>query len=95
MILIQNGFKCEYEMNIFINIFFKSEENGTIKTDFSHKNDLINVHTSIDFEGNIYESDYAYSFKNSEKDAKIIKKIYSCACTKSFISSLLLLRAKS
>ncbi len=85
MILIQNGFKCEYEMNIFINIFFKSEENGTIKTDFSHKNDLITVHTSIDFEGNIYEADYAYSFKNSEKDAKIIKKIYSCACTKSFI----------
>lgn len=85
MILIQNGFKCEYEMNIFINIFFKSEENGTIKTDFSHKNDLITVHTTIDFEGNVYEADYEYRFKNSETDQKIIKKIYSCACTKSFI----------
>lgn len=85
MILVQKGFECEYEMNIFINIFFDKSEEGTIKTDFCHENDLILVKTEIDFNGNIYDSVYTFSFKNSETDPKIIKKIYSCACTKSFI----------
>lgn len=85
MNLIQNGFACEYEMNIFINIFFGKWEEGTINTDFVHENDLISVKTTIDFEGKIYASAYDFPFKNSENDKKLIKKIYSCACTKSFI----------
>ncbi len=85
MILVQKGYECAYEMNIFINIFFLREEEGVINTYFSHENDMINVHTKIEFEENIYEADYEYYFKNSETDPKIIKKIYSCACTKSFI----------
>ncbi|MBQ7985854.1 MAG: coproporphyrinogen dehydrogenase HemZ, partial [Clostridia bacterium] len=71
--------------NIFINIFFERNEDGTIETDFSHENDLICVKTVIDFDGKIYNSVYEYPFRNSETDPKIIKKIYSCACTKSFI----------
>lgn len=85
MNLIQKGFECDYEMNIFINIFFEKSEDGIIETDFCHENDLIIVKTNIDFEGKIYNSIYEYPFKNSETDPKIIKKIYSCACTKSFI----------
>ncbi len=85
MNLIQKGFECDYEMNIFINIFFDKTEEGTIITDFCHENDLITVKTEIDFEGNLYNSTYDFPFKNSETDPKIIKKIYSCACTKSFI----------
>ena len=85
MNLVQKGFECDYEMNIFINIFFERNEDGTIETDFSHENDLICVKTVIDFDGKIYNSVYEYPFRNSETDPKIIKKIYSCACTKSFI----------
>lgn len=85
MNLIQKGFECDYEMNIFINIFFEKQEDGTIETDFCHENDLITVKTSIDFEGEKYESIYTFPFKNSETDPKLIKKIYSCACTKGFI----------
>jgi len=85
MNLVQIGYSCDYEMNIFINIFFKKTEEGTITTDFYHENDLITVSTTIDFEGKIYESTYDFPFKNSETNPKIIKKIYSCACTKSFI----------
>ena len=84
MILIQNGFKCDFEMNIFINIFFDKNENGTIYSDFSHENDRISVKTRIDFEGNIYCGEYSCEFPSSETDKKLIKKIYSCACTKSF-----------
>ena len=85
MNLIQKGFECDYEMNIFINIFFEKNEEGTIITDFSHENDLICVKTDIEFEGKKYHSVYTFPFKNSETDPKIIKKICSCACTKSFI----------
>lgn len=85
MNLIQKGFECDYEMNIFINIFFEKSEDGTIITDFCHENDLITVKTEIEFNGEKYDSVYEYPFKNSETDPKIIKKIYSCSCTKSFI----------
>lgn len=85
MNLVQNGYACDYEMNIFINIFFDRNEEGTITTDFCHENDLISVKTTIDFEGKTYDAKYDFPFKNSETDPKIIKKIYSCACTKSFI----------
>ena len=85
MRLIQEGYSCEYEMNIFINIFFSRDEEGEIKTFFSHKDDNITVDCSIDYRGKIYTSHYEYPFSDSEEDKRIIKKIYGCACTKCFI----------
>lgn len=85
MKLIQKGFECEFEMNIFINIFFKKEEEGIIYTDFSHENDEIEVNARIDFGGKRYDAAYKYPFSNSENDKKLIKKIYSTAVTKAFV----------
>lgn len=85
MNLIQKGYECDYEMNIFINIFFNRDEDGIITTFFKHENDLITVKTTIEFNGKIYDADYRFPFKNEESDPKLIKKIYSCSCTKSFI----------
>lgn len=84
MILIQNGYECDFEMNIFINIFFDKEEEGVIYSDFSHENNLITVKTKIEFEGKEYFAGYSCNFSSSETDKRLIKKIYSCACTKSF-----------
>ncbi len=85
MDLIQHGYECSYEMNIFINIFFKKEEEGRVTTFFSHENDLIKVHTDIEFMGKTYSADYEYVFSNSETDARKIKKIYGCSVTKCFV----------
>ena len=85
MELIQKGYSCEFEMNIFINIFFEKSEEGKIFTDFSHKDDKILVNAKIEFEGTEYNSEYSCSFSSLETDKRIIKKIYSCACTKAFI----------
>ncbi len=85
MELIQKGYSCEFEMNIFINIFFEKSEEGRIFTDFSHKDDKISVFVKIQFEGKEYNSEYSCSFSSLETDKRIIKKIYSCACTKAFI----------
>lgn len=87
MRLIQEGYSCDYEMNIFINIFFSRDEEGEIKTIFSHQDDIIRVECSIDFNGKTYEYMYEYPFKNSEDDKRIIKKIYGCACTKCFVKT--------
>lgn len=92
MDLVQNGYSCDYEMNIFINIFFERNEEGIITTDFSHKNDLITVKTTVEFEGKTYAAVYDFPFKNSESNPKLIKKIYSCACTKSFIRAAVKIR---
>ena len=85
MILIQKGYECKFEMDIFINIFFEKEEEGTIYSEFSHENDKIFVKTKIEFLGKEYFNDYSYNFSSSETDKRLIKKIYSCACVKSFI----------
>jgi len=87
MRLIQEGYSCDYEMNIFINIFFSRDEEGEIKTFFSHTDDIIKVECIIDFEGETYNYLYEYPFKNSVEDKKIIKKIYGCACTKCFVKA--------
>ena len=58
MDLIQHGYLCDYEMNIFINIFFDRSENGKVTTYFSHKNDIISVKCEIEFSDKIYENDY-------------------------------------
>lgn len=84
MELIQHGYSCEYEMNIFMNIFFGRNEDGKVTAFFTHENDMINVRTEIEYGGGTYTGDYAYSFKNSENDAALIKKIYGCCCMKSF-----------
>lgn len=84
MELIQHGFSCSYEMGIFINIFFKSDEEGVITTNFSHKNDLISVVCEIEFEGKRYEERGEYPFLQKETDKRLIKKVCGCACVRTF-----------
>ena len=87
MLLEQIGYFCEYEINIFINIFFDKNEDGIIKTIFSHENDKIKVDTEIDFNGKKYKGYYEQEFSSYETDKKLIKKIYSTSVTKSFVSA--------
>lgn len=87
MELIQNGFICDFEMNIFINIFFKKTENGTITTDFYHKNDIAFSSCSINFENKIYTACFSLPFQNSCKDKRKIKKMYGICIVRSFISA--------
>lgn len=84
MILIQEGYRCEFEMNIFINIFFDKTDEGSIYTYFSHESDILSVKTKIEFNGEEYFGEYSQKFSSSESDEKLKKRIYCCACTKSF-----------
>ena len=83
MDLIQNGFSCEYDMEIFINLFFNKNEDVIIMTNLTH-NKEINVYVEIIFKNKTYIGDYYYSFMGDEKSKTDIKKNYTCSVTKAF-----------
>lgn len=82
MILIQNGFSCEYDMNIFISLFFAPDEDGFVITDFRYDGENIFVYCELVFEGKTYFSDdiFPYKRQNPRED----QKNFRCACTRSF-----------
>ena len=84
MDLIQNGFSCAYDMEIFMNLFFDKNEDIIIMTNLEHKEKLINAYTEIIYDGKTYSQDCFYTFLGDENDAKSRKKNYLCAVTKSF-----------
>jgi len=87
MELSQIGFTCDFEMNIFINIFFKKTENGKITTSFKHENDTAYSFCEIDLDNKRYFSEFSLPFSNSVTDKKKIKKMYGICIVRSFIKA--------
>lgn len=92
ILIIQNGYKCEYEMRLFSSLFFGDDEDVIITQNFSYENNNINVYTHIIFDGKSYFEDYNFKFDISDKSEKLIKKIFIAACTKSFCHAALSIR---
>lgn len=92
ILIIQNGYKCEYEINLFASLFFSEDEDVTISQNFSYDNGNINVYTHIIFDGKSYFEDYNFKFDTSGKTDKLIKKIFVASCTKSFSHAALKIR---
>ena len=86
MLLVQNGFSCEYEMGIFINIFFGKEE-GVITTDFYKEKDKISAKTVIEYDGKKYFGEFSMPFESEKESARNIKKFYSVCVVRSFIEA--------
>jgi oxygen-independent coproporphyrinogen-3 oxidase len=85
MLLVQNGFSCDYEMNIFINIFFDKSDEGTITTDFFAKEKEIYAKTTIEFLGKSYFGEFKLPFESNKESDRNIKKMYGVCCVRSFI----------
>lgn len=92
MIIIQNGYSCEYEMNLFASMFFSETEDVVIMQNFSYSDCIINVYTHIIFNGYSYFEDYNFKFDTTGKTEKLIKKIFIASCTKSFSHAALKIR---
>lgn len=84
ILIIQNGYECEYEMRLFSSLFFGQDEEVVINQNFKYENKKINVYTNIIFNGKSYFEDYYFNFDKDGKSEKLIKKIFIAACTKSF-----------
>ncbi len=84
MDLIQRGYSCKYDMEIFINLFFEKDEDVIIMTDMKHEDDIINVYVEIIFNGKVYFGDYKYKFFHDINNKNNVKKNYTCSVTKAF-----------
>ncbi len=84
MVIVQNGYECDYEMKLFYKLFFDMEEDIFVFSNFEYKDNVINVYTEIICDGNTYFDDYYYSFDSENQDKQFIKKIFTASCTKSF-----------
>ena len=92
ILIIQNGYSCDYEMKLFADLFFNENDDVTIMQNFIYENKLINVYTQIVFEGKTYTEDYSFEFDKSQKSEKLIKKIFIASCTKSLSHAAMKIR---
>lgn len=92
MILIQNGYECEYELRLFSNLFFDKDERGYIFSNFKYEDNKINVYTEIIYGFSTYFEDYYFDFDAEGKSERLIKKIFTAACTKSFCHAAMKIR---
>lgn len=84
MDLIQNGFSCEYDMQIFMNLFFEKDEDAVVMTNLVFENSLINVYVEIIYKNKTYTADLSYQFFGDMSDEKLKKKNFTCSLTKAF-----------
>ena len=92
ILIIQNGYSCDYEMRLFASMFFGDDEDVTITQNFTYSDKKINVYTHIIFDGKSYFEDYDFKFDTDGKTEKLIKKIFIASCTKSFSHAALKIR---
>lgn len=90
--IIQNGYKCPYEMKLFADMFFSDDEDVLIMQDLSYKNKTVNVYTHIIFNGRSYFEDHSFGFDIDGSSEKLIKKIFIASCTKSFSHAAMKIR---
>lgn len=84
MLIVQNGYECDYEMKLFYGLFFSAEEDICVFSNFEYKDKTINVYTEIIYGNDTYFDDYYYSFDTENKTQQLIKKVFTASCTKSF-----------
>ena len=84
MLIIQNGYECDYEMKLFYKLYFDMNEDIYVYSNFEYKDKVINVYTEIIYNGGTYFDDFYYDFDTENQKAQFIKKISTASCTKSF-----------
>ena len=84
MLIVQNGYECDYEMKLFYKLFFNENEDVIVYSNFEYKDKKINVYTEIIYGTDTYFDDYYYDFDTENKTNQLIKKIFTASCTKSF-----------
>lgn len=82
MKLTQIGFSCEYEMNVFMRMFFEKDEDVTVTTDFCYENDIIHASAEVEYKGKLYKKAYEYPYKR--KNERHDKIVFRCFVVRAF-----------
>ena len=72
MLIIQNGYKCDYEMKLFYKLYFDMNEDIYVYSNFEYKDKVINVYTEIIYNGDTYFDDFYYDFDTENQKAQFI-----------------------
>ncbi len=89
MIIIQNGWECDYELKLFAGLFFNSSEDASVYSDMKYDGRVINVYTQINFNGRAFFDDLYFEYKGSDR------RVFTCAVTKSFCRAAQKIRSVS
>ena len=84
MLIVQNGYECDYEMKLFYKLFFGEDEDVTVYSNLNYEDKTVNVYTEIIYGSDVYFDDYYYKFDAENEKKQFIKKIFTASCTKSF-----------
>ncbi len=90
--IIQNGYECPYEMKLFADMFFSEDEEVLIMQNLSYENKKINTYTHIVFGGRSYFEDHSFDFDADVSSERLIKKIFTASCTRSFSHAAMRIR---
>lgn len=83
MLLEQDGFSCEYEMNNMMRLFFDMNDDAHIYTNIGYENGEIKAYCRIEYNGELYSGNYTYSCDDIS-DERLKKRLYSAACARAF-----------
>lgn len=86
MLLIQNGVNCEYEMNIFMRLFFDKEEDAVISTSTVYENGVIDAYCEIIYNDNVYFGGFRIE-KERTGIEKEDERYESVCCIRAFLDA--------
>ncbi len=85
MVIVQNGLDSERGLKTFINMFFKTDDDLSVFSDFNYSNKIINVYTVLYYENKKYTDDYYLNFDSEGRSENLINKVFRAACANSFV----------
>lgn len=80
MVIIQNGFYCENEINLFARLFFRKDEDVFITTNLEYSEDTAEAYAVVVFGGKTYF--HTEIVKCLWDDDDLRRKVKICACTR-------------
>ncbi|MBS7298040.1 MAG: coproporphyrinogen dehydrogenase HemZ, partial [Eubacteriales bacterium] len=86
MLLVQNGFNCEYEMNVFLRLYFNANDDVYVYTNVSYENDIADAYCEIIYNGDIYFGEFSLKRAKTGIERKD-NRICSVSCTRAFINA--------
>lgn len=86
MILVQDGCSCEYEMNIFMRLFFDNDADVQIFTNLCEEGGGFFACCQINYRGRAYFGEFSFGADIVEKDANR-ERLKSIAVTRAFVTA--------
>lgn len=86
MLLVQNGFNCEYEMNVFMRLFFNNTDDVYVYTDVKYTNNIADAYCEIIYDGDTYFGEFKFRREKTGIEKKD-NRICSVSCTRAFINA--------